>query len=649
MQHVTMIPLAMLSRSEDNVRKTNIDAGIAELAESISREGLLQNLIVVKAAPGHAYTHEVVAGGRRLAALKLLAKNGKIGSEFQVPCRVVESADAEAISLAENQLREQMHPIDQLHAFVARVSAGDEVAEVAARFGVTEAFVRQRLKLAAVSPKLLEVYRRGDMTLEQLQAFTVIDDHERQEEVWDEVGQDDYNNDADDIRRELLGGTVSANDYRLKFVGIKAYQKAGGALIKPDLFAEADEQREIVSDQALLDDLVAQKLEKKAAKLKKDERLAFVEVRIGRGFETWQEPDFCRATVYKVEPTAEQAAQIKALEDKIEELGKQQDAASEADDDAEYDRLEDQIGELREQVEDIEHALKQPHPDELEHLGAFLCLSGVGQAHVVRNIIRKEHRAKEKAAPKQDGSTTGADDQEQPEAPKQALSEKLIARLTAHKTAIMRDSIMPHVGTGELALVTVVFHMLLEDMSQYTYTHAGPLTMSRRHPNPGQHASDLENGYAWTRADKCEDEWLDPIRDMLSDVDGLTEDRVKALWKYLAPLSMSNLLRLLAICVANRVDVTVANKHAEPRSAVLEPVFLSNDMIAKHYWQPTRANFLDHVSKQVIIASVTEACGAEAAAELVPMKRDAAAARAEQLLAGTGWLPGPLRVVQRND
>jgi ParB family transcriptional regulator, chromosome partitioning protein len=61
------------------------------------------------------------------------------------------------------------------------------VADVAARFGVTEAVVKQRLKLASVSPSLIAAYRKGEMTLQHIMAFTVTDDHEAQERVWREL------------------------------------------------------------------------------------------------------------------------------------------------------------------------------------------------------------------------------------------------------------------------------------------------------------------------------------------------------------------------------------------------------------------------------------------------------------------------------
>lgn len=645
---IVQIPLDMLARSDKNVRK-HTATGIAELAASIERDTLLQNLTVEVAPPGHAHTHEVVAGGRRLAALQLLAKQGKIPGTMLVPCKVVSAAEGEAVSLAENQLREAMHPIDQMQAFVDRVMAGDPVADVAARFGVTETFVRQRIKLANVSPALLEAYRAGQMTLECLQAFTITDDQARQLEVWNELNDDDFGSfDADDIRGALLRETVDAKDYRLKFVGLKAYQKAGGAIIKADLFAE--DAREVVSDPALLDDLVGEKLQKKAAKLQKDEGLAFVEVRVGSGFSEWREADFCRATVQQLQPNDEQGALLKELEDKIEALGKQQEEAADAENMEEYDRLEGEIDELQAKVDAIGEALKAPHPDEVEHIGAFLCLYSDGKAEVERNIIRKEHRAKAKAAPAGERTSAAGDgddaDQEQLAAQKSAHGEKLIRRLTAHKTAILRDMMMPHVGDGSIALGVTVFHMLVEDLrgDEMVGWVQPPLTMTTRTLNRLEAAADdIESSPAVARSLRLENELLDPIRAALAEV--AEDGKEAALLAYLSPLPVAHLLKLLSLCVSKRLDVVAGAEGQRGTSGVVAEMLLTDKIVARG-WEPTRAGYLDHVSKPQIIAAVTEACGAETAATLAPMKKAEAAERAEQLLAGTGWLPSPLRMAK---
>src|SRR3546814_17926897 len=96
---------------------------------------LLQNLIVILSADGEAY--EVVAGDRRLTALKLLAKKKRIPADYEVPCLLVADASARTVSLAENVQRENMHPADQFAAFAALVKEGRPVEDIAADCGVS--------------------------------------------------------------------------------------------------------------------------------------------------------------------------------------------------------------------------------------------------------------------------------------------------------------------------------------------------------------------------------------------------------------------------------------------------------------------------------------------------------------------------------
>ena len=162
-----LIPLSQLRPSSRNVRKSG-GASIPELASSIARVGLLQNLTVTASSDGEHY--EVVAGKRRLAALKLLAKRRNLAKTHDVPCLLVPDASARTVSLTENVQREAMHTGEQFEAFAALVAEGRPVEDIAADFGVTPLVVQRRLKLANVSPRLLADYRADAVTLDQLMA-----------------------------------------------------------------------------------------------------------------------------------------------------------------------------------------------------------------------------------------------------------------------------------------------------------------------------------------------------------------------------------------------------------------------------------------------------------------------------------------------
>ncbi len=179
---IRCIPLHSLILSPANVRKTPAEGSAFEqLKTSIAAHGLLENLLVRPAEPDAEDTgrYEVVAGGRRLAALQALADDGALPPNHPVACHVLPPASAATeLSLVENTVRAAMHPADQVEAFARIAHDGGTVAEIAARFGVSERTVEQRLRLGNAAPELLDAYRAGEMGLQCLQAFCVTADAE---------------------------------------------------------------------------------------------------------------------------------------------------------------------------------------------------------------------------------------------------------------------------------------------------------------------------------------------------------------------------------------------------------------------------------------------------------------------------------------
>ena len=266
MPEIISVPLNKLVRSERNMRKTGGES-IDDLTASILAHGLLHNLTVIEQRSGKVTSsgkYEVIAGGRRYAALQRLAKEKKLPKTFAVPCMIVEASAAVETSLAENTIRVAMHPADQFIAFRDLVYSGLGVEEVAGRFGVSPLFVRQRLKLANVSPRFIEAYRAGEMQLEQLEALAISDDHVAQEQVWDTT-QHAWERSASNLRRLLTEKQISASDRRARFVGVEAYLAAGGTLER-DLFDA--EHEGYLTDPALLDQLVAERIEGLATDLR---------------------------------------------------------------------------------------------------------------------------------------------------------------------------------------------------------------------------------------------------------------------------------------------------------------------------------------------------------------------------------------------
>ncbi len=177
------IPLCRLALAPENVRKTPPDeAAETQLRASIAEHDLLENLVVRPDEPDADGIERfaVVAGGRRLAALKALAENGTLHADHPVPCKIAANGNASELSLAENVVRIAMHPADQVVAFAGLADSGVTVPAIAARFGVSERTVEQRLRLGNAAPELLDAYRAEQFDLETLMAFAVTTDHDRQ-------------------------------------------------------------------------------------------------------------------------------------------------------------------------------------------------------------------------------------------------------------------------------------------------------------------------------------------------------------------------------------------------------------------------------------------------------------------------------------
>ena len=215
------IPFNKLVLSQSNVRRIKAGVSIEELAQDIARRTLLQSLTVRPVLDGDGNEtgmFEIPAGGRRYRALELLVQQKRLARTAPIPCIVRTEGLAEEDSLAENVQRAPLHPLDQFRAFRDLREKGMSEEEIAAVFFVSVQVVKQRLKLASVSPKLLDVYADDGMTLDQLMAFTVNPDHERQEQVWEAL-QRSHNKEAYYVRRLLTEGAVRASDKRARFVG----------------------------------------------------------------------------------------------------------------------------------------------------------------------------------------------------------------------------------------------------------------------------------------------------------------------------------------------------------------------------------------------------------------------------------------------
>ena len=208
---------------------------------------MLQNLTVTAEIDGEHY--EVVAG-RRLAALKLLVKRSKLDKNHAVHCLLALDDAARTVSLTENVQREGMSPIEELFAWKDLAAEGRPVEDIAADFGVTPLVVQRRLKLANVSPRLLADFDTKAVSLEQLMALAITDDHAAQEAAFYDSPQWQRNPEA--LRDHLTSEEIDASrDAVARFVGQEG--------IRRDLFADA-QNGVFLTDGVLLESTARDKL-----------------------------------------------------------------------------------------------------------------------------------------------------------------------------------------------------------------------------------------------------------------------------------------------------------------------------------------------------------------------------------------------------
>ena len=621
-KHMILVPLSrlVLRPTGRNVRKTP-RMSIPELAASIQRVGLLQNLIVTPAADGEHY--EVVAGGRRLAALKLLAKKHRIAKDWQVPCLQVADGTARTASLTENVQREAMHPADQFEAFAALVVDGRPIEDIAADFSVTPLVVQRRLKLANVSPRLMGDYRADAVTLDQLMALSITDDHAAQESAFYDAPQ--WQRQPAALRDRLTEREIDAYRHPLvSFVGLDTYEAAGGG-VRRDLFAEGD-AGVYLTDAALLERLAQDRLAGIAATVRA-EGWAWVDATPGVTHADLHA--FQRAPRERREPNKREAQRIDKRQEKMQAIGEAVDAAMEADDEDKADALQEEGEALGEQLQALEDGLQGYSPNVKAAAGAIVTIDRNGEAVIHRGLMReaeaKALRTLERLRQGFDsegeaGNDEGEDDGNPPKTA--AMSDRLAQRLSAHRTAALQIEVARHPQT---ALAAVVQGMVQTVLQGRYYGHDMPLGVSLK-------VQDRLEGMA---PDWSESPAAVALRE-LQQVAGeaLPEDSAE-LFAALLVKPQDELVRLLAVCVASTVDtVTPRATLHQPGKELAQAVGLN--MAA--WWKPTAEGYFKHVSKAAILQAVGE-FAPENVNRLAKLKKADIACEAERLTGGTGWMP----------
>lgn len=598
MTDITMIPLTKLVESEDNVRRANRKGGVSELASSIKSHGLLQSIVVQETRHGK---FAVIAGGRRLRALRLLAKAGDIEKNAPIPCRVISGDDnAAELSLAENIVRQDMEAHEELEAFQRLVEAREGPEAIAARFGVSPQHVARRLRLARVSARLLEALRKGEATLDQLAALAIVDDHAAQEKAFFEAP--DWARTPERLKAQLCQAHVPETDKLARFVGLDEYQAAGGAIVS-DLFAQSDEDStRYLADRALLVRLAEVGLHPIAAEIR------------GEGW-AWVE-------------TAIDGVAWTRFPDRVREQHRVLSAAEEEEREQLYARLDEtedetEIAEIEAKIDALSAASWRA--DEVALAGAVVTLSHAGEAKVERGLVKADASKALKALRRQRAQAdAGEDDQTRSPTPKPkpTLPAKLVDELMAHKTLALRAELA---SQPDLALRCVVFALAANATSDL-----GPLGLVRIRidaADVGKHTIRAES-----KAQAHYDGLLNAWRDRLPSDAG-------ALWSYIATADVSALLDLLAVLAAPAIELRAGR--GEPLADLLCQA-AGIDM--GKWWRATPESFFEHVRKDVTVDALMEINPTLDRAKLDKGTKKDVLARVKKTVKGKGWLPELLRV-----
>ena len=629
----TSIPLSRLALSPANVRQTKATLSIDALAESIALRSLLQSLSVrpvLDETGAETGRYEIQAGGRRYRALQMLVAQKRLDPDAPIPCIIKTSGLAEDDSLAENSDREALHPLDQFRAFQVLRERDLSEDEIAAAYAVTPAVVRQRLRLAAASPVLLEAYAQDALRLEALMAFCLSEDHARQEQIWGMIQAGQLGAQPYAIKRLLTEDKVEADDKRALFVGHDAYIAAGGTISR-DLFDEEDEG--YFDDPALLNALASEKLATTCSAL------------LSEGWKwaesTLESPYAIRSRMRRL--PAEQPPLSQDEQAAYDALSAQYDALiEEFDEDAEdFDAQRAQLESIETQIAALDDRPPLFEERDKARAGVLLSINHEGRLSIDYGLLRPEDdtaTADESAGSEHEdggdlcesdedtdsiGTSSAAPDEDD------RVSPKLIHDLTAYRTTALQQRLSEE---PEIALVAVLHAMVLSVFYSGRGATCLQITVS---PYTSRLVPGLDD---WTPTSA-----LQTAHDALA---AQLPNNPAKLWGHLLTTTADDRAALLAFCAARSIKA-VREPHANGAQRSLMQAdqiaaTLALDMGAAGF-VPTVENYFGRITKAQIIESVREARGSSTAQLIDHLKKPDMAKEAARLVQGTGWLPPILR------
>ncbi|EBY7788422.1 ParB/RepB/Spo0J family partition protein [Salmonella enterica subsp. enterica serovar Typhimurium] len=593
------VPLASLIKSPLNVRTVPYSAeSVSELAESIKGVGLLQNL-VVHALPGDR--HGVAAGGRRLAALNMLAERNILPADWPVRVKVIPQELATAASMTENGHRRDMHPAEQIAGFRAMAQEGKTPAQIGDLLGYSPRHVQRMLKLADLAPVILDALAEDRITTEHCQALALENDTTRQVQVFEAACQSGWGGKPDVrvIRNLITESEVAvAGNSKFRFVGADAFSPDE---LRTDLFSDDGDG---YVDRVALDAALLEKLQAVAEHLREAEGWEWCAGRMEPVGECRED-----AGTYRCLPEPE-AVLTEAEEERLNELMTR------------YDALENQCEEsdlLEAEMKLMRCMAKvRAWTPEMRAGGGVVVSWRYGNVCVQRGV---QLRSEDDVADDADRT-----EQVQEKASVGEISLPLLTKMSSERTLAVQAALMQQ---PDKSLALLAWTLCLNVFGSGAYSKPAQISLECEHYSLTSDAPSGKEGAAFMAlmAEKARLAALLP--------EGWSRDMTTFL-----SLSQEVLLSLLSFCTACSLNGVQTRECGRTSRSPLDSLESAIGFHMRDWWQPTKANFFGHLKKPQIIAALNDAGLSGAARDAEKMKKGDAAEHAEFHMKDNRWVPG---------
>lgn len=593
------VPLDSLIKSPLNVRTVPYSAeSVSELADSIKGVGLLQNL-VVHALPGDRYG--VAAGGRRLAALNMLAERDIIQADWPVRVKVIPQELATAASMTENGHRRDMHPAEQIAGFRAMAQEGKTPAQIGDLLGYSPRHVQRMLKLADLAPVILDALAEDRITTEHCQALALENDTARQVQVFEVACQSGWGGkpEVQTIRRLVTESEVAvAGNSKFRFVGADAFSPDE---LRTDLFSDDGDG---YVDRVALDAALLEKLQAVAEFLREAEGWGWCAGRMEPVGECRED-----ARAYRNLPEPE-AVLTEAEDERLNELM------------ARYDSLENQCEEsdlLAAEMKLIDCMAKVRAWTPEMRAGSGVVVSWrYGNVCIQRGV---QLRSEDDVADDADRTEQGLES-----ASVEEISLPLLTKLTSERTLAVQAALMQQ---PDKSLALLAWTLCLNVFDSKAHSSPARIRLACEHYALTSDAPSGKEGAAFMAL------MAEHSRFAALLPEGWERDMTTFL-----SLSQEVLLSLLSFCTACSLNGVQTRECCHTSRSPLDTLETAIGFHMRDWWQPTKANFFGHLKKPQIIAALNEAGLSGAARDAEKMKKGDAAEHAEFHMKDNRWVPG---------